>query len=346
MNILASIIEIAEKIVNCFVLKILQIVIFVRNAFILKETSRQYIYVLQDTYKEKNGDQIIIAKIIDSPRGVFKMSAIELVGKRKDILSGFCTEDIVTIVNLATIDKEPSLILKQSPIHKYYGVLAMMFGAMLMISNITATKLTNIFGFTMTGAFICYPITYVLNDIITEVYGYKKSRQLIWGAIACNLIMVILFEATIAMPEASFWHNQKEFTLVLGSVPKIVIGSLLAYCGGSFLNAYIIAKYKVVWEGGGLISRIFAAAFFGISFDTIIFVTIAFGDVVPFSEFIPFAAIIYFKKLICEFVLIPLTIYLINTLKAKERLDIYDYNTNFTPLSFDVIYTEANNKFV
>lgn len=81
MNILASIIEIVEKIANYFVLKTLHLIIFVRNAFILKETARQYIYLLQDTYKEKNGNQIIIAKILDSPIGVFKMSAIELVGR-------------------------------------------------------------------------------------------------------------------------------------------------------------------------------------------------------------------------------------------------------------------------
>lgn len=317
---------------------------YIRNSYINNYKNKTYVYTIKDCHRNAYGQQIIVAKIIDSPRSVFTMSAIDLVLKRKDILCGFNIDDIVNIVGLATTEKEPKVTYNKPTLYKFYSIIAMLFGAMLVTANITSSKLITVFGITMTGGALCYPLTYILGDIITEVYGYKRARQLIWGAVICNILLIFFIQLTIIAPPSIYWHNQKEFALILGAVPRIVLASLVAYWCGEFTNSYIMAKFKIAYKGKNLLTRIISSTIVSITVDTLIFILIAYTGVMSFIDLILFLFGVYIKKILCEFLLIPLTIWIINRLKVIENLDIFDINTNFTPFSFDVLYSDSNNR--
>lgn len=292
---------------------------------------------------DDKGNLIIIAQLVNSPREILKEPATK-IAKDKQLLSTFSIEDITGIIAAANTDKDPIVIYNQSTVYKYYSLLAMLFGAMLITSNIASSKLASFFGITVTGGFICYPLTYVLGDIITEVYGYKRARQLIWGAIICNLSLAFFIQLTIALPPSEYWHNQNEYSSVLSVVPRIIISSLIAYGIGEFINSYVIAKLKILCKGSKLLTRILSATFISVTLDTFIFVTLAYSGIMPFVNLIYFTLIVYIQKVISELLTVPFTIWAINKLKDAEKLDVFDYGTNFTPFSLDVEYLESDNK--
>lgn len=260
--------------------KIYSIFVYIKNAYIQKNENKN-VYQVSEFYRNNHGKQIVVAKIIDSPRGFFKLPATELALTRRDLLSGFSIDDVINIVGLAATEKEAKIFYKKPTAYKYFAFLAMLFGAALITANIASSKLITIFGITMTGGSLPYPIAYILGDIITEVYGFKRARQLIWGAIACNLFLVFFLYLTIISPPSEYWHNQNEYALILGSVPRIVFASLVSYWIGEFLNSYVIAKMKIAYDGQSLWKRIIASSIVGITTDTLIFVIIAYAWVIP-----------------------------------------------------------------
>lgn len=332
------------KLFNLVIFQIHKWVAYAQNAYLRKSDARKAVYEIKDSYRNGYGQQIVVAKIIDSPRGLFKMPATELVLRRKDILYGFSIDDVVNIVGLATVEKETLVTEIQPTAYKYYAPLAMLFGAVLIIANVASSKLISFFGMTMTGGTLAYPLAYILGDIITEVYGYKRARQLIWGAMLCNILLVFFLQLTIMAPPSIYWHNQSEYALILGAVPRIVFASLIAYWTGEFLNSYVIAKFKIAYNGQNLFGRIASSSMIGITTDTLIFILVAYSGVIPLSEMLSFSIRVYVSKLLCEFLAIPITMWIINQLKVSEQLDIYDINTDFTPFSIDVSYSSINNR--
>jgi len=326
------------------ILKIQKILAYIENSFLRKIDDKKSIYEIKDSYRNNHGQQIIVAKITNLPRSVFKIRVMDLVLKNKDILSGFSVDDIVNIVGLAAVEKEPFIVGKRSTAYKYYAPLAMLFGSVLTTANIASSKLISFFGETMTGGTFVYPLAYVLGDIVTEVYGYKRARQLIWGSILCSIIFVFFLQLIIAAPPSIYWHNQSEYALILGAVPRIIFASLIAHWVGEFLNSYIIAKFKIAYNGQNLLGRIVSSSLVGITTNTLIFVFIGYVGVIPFSEMLPFSTRICVVKLLCQFFSIPITMWMINRLKTIEQLDIFDINTDFTPFSLDITYSDINNK--
>ena len=155
----------------------------------VKQLTEQHIYQLSETYRsDTTGQHIIIGKILGSPRGAFKIPASELVMQKRDILMGFPINDIINIVGLALSDGKPIITHTKVAEHKLYPILASLFVISLVTSNVCATKLVSIFGYTMAGGFFIFPLCFIFGDIITEVYGYKKARQLIWSAMLCNFV--------------------------------------------------------------------------------------------------------------------------------------------------------------
>jgi hypothetical protein len=289
---------------------------YIHSAFITNYNQKS-VYEIKDYYKNDDGKQIIVSKIINTPKTVFSMQAIDLVSKHKDILSGFSIDDIVNIVALVSTENEPRIIYNKPTVYKYYSLLAMLFGSMLITSNIASSKLASMFGITITGGALCYPLTYVLGDIITEVYGYKRARQLIWGSILCNILLVLFLELTIIAPPSIYWHKQSEFALILGAVPRIISASLIAYWCGEFVNSYILAKIKITFKGQGLLKRILSSTIISTTVDTLIFIIIAYTGVMPLSSFIPFLITVYIQKSICALLAVPLTMLIINKLKSS-----------------------------
>ena len=301
-------------------------------------TKNEPIYMFHDFYRKKNGIYMVVAKIIGSARGVFTMPVSTIVTSRKDLLSKFSLEDKINIIGLATTETPPKITLNKSSQSRYFPLLAMLFGCALITSNIASSKLMSVFGFTITGGTPPYLLTYVLGSIITENYGYKRTRQLIWGATACNLFAVLFITLAIKSPSSPFWTHQNEYAFILGSVPRVVAASIIAYMAGEFLNAYIIAKRKISDNGDKLWRRIFLSSIAAMTVDNFLFLSIAYLNVMPLSEMIHFSMNSYIIGLLFEWGSIPFIAYISKKIKKNDNVDVFDINTNFTPFSLDVDY--------
>lgn len=205
----------------------------------IKNTSDE-VYLLHDFYRNLNGKYVVVAKEEGNSRGVFKLSATDLVTSRRDLLSKFTLEDKINIIGLATTENPPIVSIKRANHFRFFPILAMIFGCALIATNIASSKLIEVFGITLSGGTGTYELTYCLGGIITEVYGFKRARQLIWGAIICNLIVLIFISLSIHLPASPLWPHQDEYAFVLGSVPRIIWASLISYFCGEFLNSYIV----------------------------------------------------------------------------------------------------------
>lgn len=217
---------------------------------------------------------------------------------------------------------------------KFYTPLAMLFVALLIIVNIITQKIVPIgFGLILTPGDFIYPLDYTLSVILTEVYGYSMSRRVIWGALACNILIVGIIFIAIALPPATFWHNQASFALILGNAPRLVLASFSAFVVGEFIGTYILAKIKISTSGKYLWLRTIIATLAGQAIDCTVFTTIAFSNILPFHEMFMLGITTYGCKIIYQLLLTPGVYALANFLKFKEGVDIYDKNTNFNPFN-------------
>lgn len=214
---------------------------------------------------------------------------------------------------------------------KYYLYIAIAFVAVLMISNTVAVKLIQIGPFVFAGATFIFPIGYIFGDILTEVYGYKVSRKIIWSGFAALVFMSACYYFIQVLPSPAFWQNQKAFELILGAVPRIVLSSIIAYFLGEFSNSYVMSKMKV-WSGGKYLwTRTIGSTVVGEGIDSIIFATIAFAGTIPFSGLVTLILSVYFVKVLYEVILTPVTYYIVRKLKRAEGMDVYDRDISYNP---------------
>lgn len=218
---------------------------------------------------------------------------------------------------------------------KYYDVIGMAFVAVVLVSSVTASKLIAFGPFTFTAAIVIFPLAYIFGDCLTEVYGYAKSRRIVWMGFAANLFMSIVIVIAISLPPAQGWPLQEQFTAVLGQIPRIVLASLIGYLCGEFANSYVLAKMKIWTQGKHLWMRTIGSTIVGEGVDTAIFVTVAFWGVLPNSLIFSTILSAYAFKVLYEIAATPLTYYLVGKLKRAEGVDHYDRNTNFTPFRFE-----------
>lgn len=224
---------------------------------------------------------------------------------------------------------------------KYYDIILAVFGAILLISNLSATKLISFdifpFGNIITdGGAILFPLAYIFGDVLTEVYGYKYARRAIWTAFGVMLLAVLAFTIVIGLPVAPEYTDQAAFEKILGFFPRIVIASLTAFLVGSFINSYVLAKLKIKTKGQKLWLRLIGSTFVGELLDTTIFALIAFGGILSSSDMVKFILIGWLFKTGVEIVLLPVTYRVIAFIKKAEKLDKYDKHTDFTPFKVDV----------
>lgn len=225
---------------------------------------------------------------------------------------------------------------KKLPIRQfhYFDTITALFVAVLIISNIASTKILNLGWFTFDGGTILFPLSYIFGDILTEVYGYKRSRKVIWTGFICVVLMTLVFAAVQHLPAADGWTNQAAFDAILGVMPKIVLASLIAYLAGEFSNSYILAKLKIVTKGKYLWIRTIGSTIVGEFLDTIIFCLIAFYGVLPNKLLLAVIISNYIFKVGIEVLFTPITYAAVNFLKKKEHEDYYDKKTNFNPFSW------------
>jgi queuosine precursor transporter len=215
--------------------------------------------------------------------------------------------------------------------YRFFTLITGLFVAVLLISNIASSKIVQLGPFTFDGGTILFPISYIFGDILTEVYGYRKSRQVIWIGFASALLMSIVLAIVGFLPPAQGWNNQDAYMAILGTTPRIVAGSLIAYFAGEFSNSYVLAKMKIFTKGRWLFSRTIGSTIVGEGIDTIFFVCIAFLGIIPGGTLMAVIVSNYVFKVGFEVVATPLTYAVVGYLKKAEKTDVYDDKTNFNP---------------
>ena len=214
---------------------------------------------------------------------------------------------------------------------RYFDVASMAFVAVYLISQVSSSKLFAIGGLQLPGAAVVFPLSYIFGDILTEVYGYAETRRVIWTGLILQLFFAALVGVTILLPPAEFWPNQAAFATVLSQVPRIAIASIIAYFAGEFCNSYVLARAKVGTNGKNMWLRFVTSTMAGQAVDTLVFMTIAFVGVFPPSAMITLFISSWVFKVVWEIIALPVSIPLVNRLKAVENLDHYDRETNFSP---------------
>ncbi|MDO8610226.1 MAG: queuosine precursor transporter [bacterium] len=219
---------------------------------------------------------------------------------------------------------------------KYLDIITGFFVAVLLISNIADTKPITIGLLSFGGGTFLFPIAYIFGDILTEVYGFKRARRVIWIGFACSALMAIVFTLVGMAPPSPDWAYQKDFMNILGLTPRITLASLIAYFFGEFINSVVLAKMKIFTKGKYLWIRTIGSTIVGELVDTTIFMFIAFFGVFPLSLIFSIIISGYFLKVITEVMFTPVTYWIVNILKKKEHEDYYDTKTKFTPFEIDV----------
>jgi uncharacterized integral membrane protein (TIGR00697 family) len=218
--------------------------------------------------------------------------------------------------------------------YKYFTVLGMLFVAVLLISNIAAQKLFAFGPFTFSCGILLFPISYIFGDVLTEVYGYARSRQVIWVGFFCNVLLVLMIQVSVWLPPADGWPLQEQFARTLGLVPRVVAGSMLGYWAGEFSNSFVMAKMKILTNGRFLWTRTIGSTVVGEAVDTLIFVFVAFYNIIPGSVIVRAMVSGYIFKVVYEVVATPITYVIVGFLKRSEGVDVYDRRTNFSPFRF------------
>ena len=213
-----------------------------------------------------------------------------------------------------------------------FVVITALFVTCLITANVIAVKVVG-FGFVIVPAAIfVFPLSYIFGDVLTEVYGYRRARSVIWLGFLANLIFVVFAWIGQILPSAPFWDGQAAYVRILGYTPRLLIASFCGYLVGEFVNSFILAKMKIMTRGRWLWSRTISSTIVGEGLDTAIFIVLAFFGTPVFTPLL----ILYhwLGKVLVEVLATPLTYLAVNYLKKKEALDAYDNETKFTPFSF------------
>jgi uncharacterized integral membrane protein (TIGR00697 family) len=225
---------------------------------------------------------------------------------------------------------------ERSALTPIFMVLGCLFVTCLLLSNIVAGKLIQVFGLVLPAAVILFPITYLFGDVLTEVYGYKKTRLIIWLGFACNLLMALVFLAVIALPYPHIWHGQAAYRTVLGMTPRVVVASLIGYWAGEFANSAVLSMMKRLTGGKWLWTRTIGSTVIGEGIDTIFFITIAFYASVPQSVLLQMVVAQYLWKVVYEVLATPLTYLIVGKVKQAEQLDTFDWGVKYNPFNLQV----------
>jgi uncharacterized integral membrane protein (TIGR00697 family) len=210
-----------------------------------------------------------------------------------------------------------------------------LFVTCLLTANTIAAKLVTLGGLTLTAGIVIFPISYVLGDVLTEVWGYAAARRVIWLGFACNALMVAAVWLGGELPSAAFWKGQAAYQEILGHAPRILLASFAAYLVGEFANAFVLAKLKIATEGRWLWVRTIGSTVVGQGFDSVVFVTLAFAGTVPAAALAGIVGAQWAVKVAYEAAATPLTYAAVAWLKSREQLDTFDYETDFNPLRLE-----------
>lgn len=217
---------------------------------------------------------------------------------------------------------------------KHLDTITVLFVTVLLVSNVVSVKLVSFGALTFDAGTILFPLSYIFGDILTEVYGYSRSRKAIWLGFASALLMSLTFIIVGGLPAASDWTNQESYQQILGYTPRLVLASLIAYFAGEFVNSFILAKLKVLTRGRRLWTRTIGSTLVGQIVDTGLFILIAFIGEYPSAVLWTLIVSNYIFKCGVEVLFTPVTYWVTGWLKQQEHEDYYDTDTNFNPFHF------------
>ena len=213
-----------------------------------------------------------------------------------------------------------------------FMLLGILFNVCLIAANLLETKVIQVGSLTVTAGLLVFPISYIINDCIAEVWGFKKARLIIWSGFAMNFFVVALGLIAVAIPAAPFWEGEEHFNFVFGMAPRIVAASLMAFLVGSFLNAYVMSKMKVASQGRNFSARAIWSTVVGENAESLIFFPEAFGGVIAWKDLLILMGIQIVLKSMYEVIILPVTIRVVKAIKKIDGSDVYD-----TDISYNVL---------
>jgi uncharacterized integral membrane protein (TIGR00697 family) len=215
----------------------------------------------------------------------------------------------------------------------WFLLIVAVFVTCLITANIVAVKLVDVAGLIVPAGIVIFPISYIVGDVLTEVYGYRRARRVIWLGFFCNLVAVIGMVIGQKLPAASFWDAQAAYDRILGYTPRLLLASFIAFLVGEFANSYVLSRMKVATKGRWLWMRTIGSTIVGEGLDSVIFVFIAFWGTSPNDALLSAMATQWIFKVFYESAATPVTYVVINFIKRKEGVDTYDRNISFNPIS-------------
>jgi uncharacterized integral membrane protein (TIGR00697 family) len=222
--------------------------------------------------------------------------------------------------------------------YKYYDLVMAAFVTVLLCSGIIGVqKRSEVFGLQFGTAILFFPLSYMFGDILTEVYGYARSRRVIWAGFGALIFAAFMSWAVVKIPPAHDWPHQRSYEVICGSTPRIVFASLVAYWAGEFANSFVLAKMKIFTKGRFLWMRTIGSTIAGEIVDSMVFYPLAFLGAEGWTTALVFKVMLfnYTAKVSWEVIATPITYRVVNFLKRVEKEDYYDRNTNFNPFTLE-----------
>ena len=217
---------------------------------------------------------------------------------------------------------------------RYFEYMMAAFVAILLLSNlIGASKLASVGGYTFGAGIMFFPISYVLGDVLTEVYGYAHARRCVWAGFAALIFMAFMSYVVVALPPASGWNGQAAYESVFGNTWRIVAASVIAFWAGEFVNSFVLAKMKILTGGSKLWTRTIGSTVFGQAVDSALFYPIAFLGTWSTAQVITVMITNWLLKVMWEVLLTPVTYAVVGWLKAREGVEVFDTGTDFSPFA-------------
>lgn len=218
---------------------------------------------------------------------------------------------------------------RQNTVSVLFMIFSILFCVCLITANILETKQIQVLSVSLTGGLIVFPVSYIINDCVCEVWGYSKARMLIWLGFAMNFFFVMVGALCDAIPGAPYWDNEEGFHAIFGLAPRIAAASFIAFICGSFINAYVMSKMKIASNGKNFSLRAILSTVAGESIDSLIFFPLALSSVVPAKELILLMVWQVILKTVYEIIALPITIRVVKALKKYEGKDVYDEGISY-----------------
>ncbi len=217
---------------------------------------------------------------------------------------------------------------------RYFDYVMAAFVAILLLSNlIGASKLASVQGYTFGAGILFFPVSYVLGDVLTEVYGYANARRCVWAGFAAMVFMAFMSWVVVKLPAAAGWDGQAAYESVFGNTWRIVAASVLAFWAGEFVNSFVLAKMKIVTGGKHLWSRTIGSTVFGQAVDSAIFYPVAFLGTWSNAQVLTVMITNWGLKVLWEVLLTPVTYAVVGWLKSREGVEVFDTGTDFSPFA-------------